>query len=283
MALDGIIFEGAPCKVRRPSDYNLFWLLLLVLANQPKPQPGSCWTVPSLNGIKMGDKPLLSGVLTRRLMLQPGALATKVLCLTQVVEVDELSSLMNVVIPHPSPNGEHALWVGKVFLEYGDVSIVPAKLGKGVICNLITEKQQRKLTTRLEEEENTKFQFEAKPNLEGFYGDNELGSTENLSLQCHFWFVHARLWNDFGCSCMNMNINNTGEELFYYFWFNCSNGLVIVSDFFVQWQSKNLLIALTKWLKNEMMREAGKLNLRCTTGEPGNRIEENNQKQPQPY
>ncbi|CAN4123594.1 unnamed protein product [Withania somnifera] len=74
-------------------------------------------------------------------MLQPGALPTKVLCLTQVVEVDELSndddyqdiledmrtecgkfgSLVNVVIPRPNPYGEHAPGVGKVFLEYGDV------------------------------------------------------------------------------------------------------------------------------------------------------------------
>ncbi|CAN4080032.1 unnamed protein product [Withania somnifera] len=74
-------------------------------------------------------------------MLQPGALATKVLCLTQVVSVDELNddddyqdiledmriecgkfgALLNVVIPRPNPNGEHTPGLGKVFLEYADV------------------------------------------------------------------------------------------------------------------------------------------------------------------
>ncbi|XP_015065921.1 splicing factor U2af large subunit B isoform X2 [Solanum pennellii] len=234
MALDGIIFEGAPCKVRRPSDYNPS-LAATLGPSQPNPNlnlaavglsPGSAGGLEgpdrifvgglpyyfteaqirellesfgalrgfdlvkdretgnskgyafcvyqdvsvtdiacaALNGIKMGDKTLTvrranqgttqpkpeqesvllhaqQQIALQRLMLQPGALATKVLCLTQVVEVDELSndedyqdiledmrtecgkfgSLVNVVIPRPSPDGEHAPGVGKVFLEYGDV------------------------------------------------------------------------------------------------------------------------------------------------------------------
>ncbi|KAK4347963.1 hypothetical protein RND71_034302 [Anisodus tanguticus] len=234
MALDGIIFEGAPCKVRRPSDYNPS-LAATLGPSQPNPNlnlaavglsPGSAGGLEgpdrifvgglpyyfteaqirellesfgplrgfdlvkdretgnskgyafcvysdvsvtdiacaALNGIKMGDKTLTvrranqgttqpkpeqesvllhaqQQIALQRLMLQPGALATKVLCLTQVVEVDELSndddyqdiledmrtecgrfgSLVNVVIPRPSPNGEPTPGVGKVFLEYGDV------------------------------------------------------------------------------------------------------------------------------------------------------------------
>ncbi|CAN4123590.1 unnamed protein product [Withania somnifera] len=234
MALDGIIFEGAPCKVRRPSDYNPS-LAATLGPSQPNPNlnlaavglsPGSAGGLEgpdrifvgglpyyfteaqirellesfgplrgfdlvkdretgnskgyafcvyqdvsvtdiacaALNGIKMGDKTLTvrranqgttqpkpeqesvllhaqQQIALQRLMLQPGALPTKVLCLTQVVEVDELSndddyqdiledmrtecgkfgSLVNVVIPRPNPYGEHAPGVGKVFLEYGDV------------------------------------------------------------------------------------------------------------------------------------------------------------------
>ncbi|XP_006346938.1 splicing factor U2af large subunit B isoform X1 [Solanum tuberosum] len=234
MALDGIIFEGAPCKVRRPSDYNPS-LAATLGPSQPNPNlnlaavglsPGSAGGLEgpdrifvgglpyyfteaqirellesfgalrgfdlvkdretgnskgyafcvyqdvsvtdiacaALNGIKMGDKTLTvrranqgttqpkpeqesvllhaqQQIALQRFMLQPGALATKVLCLTQVVEVDELSNdedyqdiledmrtecgkfgpLVNVVIPRPSPDGEHAPGVGKVFLEYGDV------------------------------------------------------------------------------------------------------------------------------------------------------------------
>ncbi|CAL5367225.1 unnamed protein product [Camellia sinensis] len=134
----------------------------------------------ALNGIKMGDKTLtvrranqgttqpkpeqesvllhaqqqiaLQGYLIhlflgvialepRRLMLQPVALATKVLCLTQVVTADELKddedyediledmriecgkfgTLVNIIIPRPNPNGEPTPGVGKVFLEYADV------------------------------------------------------------------------------------------------------------------------------------------------------------------
>ncbi|KAF2300151.1 hypothetical protein GH714_009923 [Hevea brasiliensis] len=72
-------------------------------------------------------------------MLQP--VPTKVVCLTQVVSVDELKddeeyeeiledmrmeggkfgTLVNVVIPRPKPDGEASPGVGKVFLEYADV------------------------------------------------------------------------------------------------------------------------------------------------------------------
>ncbi|KDP42831.1 hypothetical protein JCGZ_23773 [Jatropha curcas] len=116
----------------------------------------------ALNGIKMGDKTLTvrratqgsnqpkpeqesvllhaqQQIALQRLMLQP--LPTKVVCLTQVVSVDELKddeeyediledmrmeggkfgTLVNVVIPRPRPDGEASPGVGKVFLEYADV------------------------------------------------------------------------------------------------------------------------------------------------------------------
>ncbi|XP_077241740.1 splicing factor U2af large subunit B-like isoform X7 [Tasmannia lanceolata] len=67
---------------------------------------------------------------------------TKVVCLTEVVTADELRDdeeydeiledmreeggkfgpLVNVIIPRPSPIGEHTLGVGKVFLEYADTA-----------------------------------------------------------------------------------------------------------------------------------------------------------------
>ncbi|GMP31702.1 hypothetical protein CsSME_00005810 [Camellia sinensis var. sinensis] len=236
MALDGIIFEGAPVKVRRPSDYNPS-LAATLGPSQPNPNlnlgavgltPGSAGGLEgpdrifvgglpyyfteaqirellesfgplrgfdlvkdretgnskgyafcvyqdlsvtdiacaALNGIKMGDKTLTvrranqgttqpkpeqenvllhaqQQIALQRLMLQPppAALATKVLCLTQVISVDELKddedyediledmktecgkfgTLVNVVIPRPNPNGEPTPGLGKVFLEYVDV------------------------------------------------------------------------------------------------------------------------------------------------------------------
>ncbi|KAL5752720.1 hypothetical protein ACOSP7_022916 [Xanthoceras sorbifolium] len=233
MALDGIIFEGAPVKVRRPSDYNPS-LAATLGPSQPNPNlnlaavgltPGSAGGLEgpdrifvgglpyyfteaqirellesfgplrgfdlvkdretgnskgyafcvyqdlsvtdiacaALNGIKMGDKTLTvrranqganqpkpeqesvllhaqQQIALQRLMLQPGAVATKVVCLTQVVTPDELKddeeyediledmrqeggkfgTLVNVVIPRPIPNGEPSSGVGKVFLEYAD-------------------------------------------------------------------------------------------------------------------------------------------------------------------
>ncbi|PSS36460.1 Splicing factor U2af large subunit B like [Actinidia chinensis var. chinensis] len=227
MALDGIIFEGAPVKVRRPSDYNPS-LAATLGPSQPNPNlnlgavgltPGSAGGLEgpdrifvgglpyyfteaqirellesfgplrgfdlvkdretgnskgyafcvyqdlsvtdiacaALNGIKMGDKTLTvrranqgttqpkpeqenvllhaqQQVALQRLMLQPPTLATKVLCLTQVVNVDELKddedyedivedmrtecgkfgTLVNVVIPRPNPNSEPTPGVGKV-------------------------------------------------------------------------------------------------------------------------------------------------------------------------
>ncbi|XP_058228606.1 splicing factor U2af large subunit B-like isoform X4 [Rhododendron vialii] len=183
MALDGIIFEGAPVKVRRPSDYNPS-LAATLGPSQPNPNlnlaavgltPGSAGGLEgpdrifvgglpyyftevqirellesfgplrgfdlvkdretgnskgyafcvyqelavtdiacaALNGIKMGDKTLTvrranqgttqpkpeqenvllhaqQQIALQRLMLQPAALATKVVCLTQAVNVDEL-------------------------------------------------------------------------------------------------------------------------------------------------------------------------------------------------
>ncbi|KAF3666472.1 hypothetical protein FXO37_10533 [Capsicum annuum] len=97
----------------------------------------------ALNGIKVVDKTLIVRRANQgttqpepeqesRLVLQCHALATKVVCLTQVVEVDELSidddnqdiledmrtecgkfaSLVNVVVLCPGPTGEHAPGVG---------------------------------------------------------------------------------------------------------------------------------------------------------------------------
>ncbi|KAJ8545847.1 hypothetical protein K7X08_018430 [Anisodus acutangulus] len=234
MALDGVIFEGGPVKVRRPSDYNPS-LAATLGPSQPCPNlnlaavgltPGSSGGLEgpdrifvgglpyyftesqirellesfgqlrgfdlvkdretgnskgyafcvyqdvsvtdiacaALNGIKMGDKTLTvrranqgttqpnpeqesvllhaqQQIALQRFMLQPGALATKVLCLTQVVSVDELTddddyqdiledmrtecgkfgALLNVVIPRPNPSGEPTPGLGKVFLEYADV------------------------------------------------------------------------------------------------------------------------------------------------------------------
>ncbi|XP_062154961.1 splicing factor U2af large subunit B isoform X5 [Alnus glutinosa] len=234
MALDGIIFEGAPVKVRRPSDYNPS-LAATLGPSQPNPNlnlaavgltPGSAGGLEgpdrifvgglpyyftetqirelletfgplrgfdlvkdretgnskgyafcvyqdlsvtdiacaALNGIKMGDKTLTvrranqgasqpkpeqenvllhaqQQIALQKLMLQPAAVATKVVCLTQVVSPDELKddddyqdiledmreecgkfgALVNLVIPRPQPNGEQLPGVGKVFLEYEDI------------------------------------------------------------------------------------------------------------------------------------------------------------------
>ncbi|XP_010547481.1 PREDICTED: splicing factor U2af large subunit B isoform X2 [Tarenaya hassleriana] len=233
MALDGIIFEGVPVKVRRPTDYNPS-LAATLGPSQPNPNlnlaavglaPGSTgglegpdrifvgglpyyfteaqirellesfgplrgfnlvkdretgnskgyafcvYQDPSvtdiacaaLNGIKMGDKTLTvrratqgsiqpkpeqedillhaqQQIALQRLMLQPGGLPTKIVCLTEVVTADDLKddeeyedimedmrqeggkfgNLVNVVIPRPNPNAEPTPGVGKVFLEYAD-------------------------------------------------------------------------------------------------------------------------------------------------------------------
>ncbi|BBH07902.1 U2 snRNP auxilliary factor, large subunit, splicing factor [Prunus dulcis] len=120
----------------------------------------------ALNGIKMGDKTLTVRranqganqpkpeqesvllhaqqqiALQRFMLLQPpSSVATRVVCLTQVVTADELRDddeyediledmrleggkfgpLVNVIIPRPRPDGEPLPGVGKVFLEYADV------------------------------------------------------------------------------------------------------------------------------------------------------------------
>uniref|UniRef100_A0A9I9D1C0 Splicing factor U2af large subunit n=1 Tax=Cucumis melo TaxID=3656 RepID=A0A9I9D1C0_CUCME len=239
MALDGIIFEGAPVKVRRPSDYNPS-LAATLGPSQPNPNlnlaavgltPGSAGGLEgpdrifvgglpyyfteaqvrellesfgplrgfdlvkdretgnskgyafcvyqdlsvtdiacaALNGIKMGDKTLTvrranqganqpkpeqesvllhaqQQIALQKLMLQPGAVSTKVLCLTQVVTPEELindedyedimedmrgeggkfGTLVNVVIPRPRPNEA----APGVFLEYADIdSATKARAG----------------------------------------------------------------------------------------------------------------------------------------------------------
>ncbi|KAI6678885.1 hypothetical protein NL676_039681 [Syzygium grande] len=229
MALDGIIFEGAPVKVRRFSDYNPSFAATLG-PSQPNPNlnlgavgltPGSAGGLEgpdrifvgglpyyftkvqvkgllesfgplrgfdlvkdretgnskgyafcvyqdlsvmdiacaALNGIKMGNKTLTvrranqganqpkpeqesvllhaqQQIALQKLMYQLGALATKVVCLTQVVTEDELKddgeyediledmrqeggkfgNLVNVAIPRPRPDGEPSAGVGKVIL-----------------------------------------------------------------------------------------------------------------------------------------------------------------------
>ncbi|KAL2905572.1 Splicing factor U2af large subunit B [Bienertia sinuspersici] len=114
----------------------------------------------ALNGIKMGDKTLTvrranqgtqqpkpeqesvymhaqQQIALQKMILQPGGLPTKVVCLTNCVNQDELGddeefediledmrqegSLVNVFIPRPHPNGEPSPGLGKVFLEYADV------------------------------------------------------------------------------------------------------------------------------------------------------------------
>lgn len=243
MALDGIIFEGTPVKVRRPSDYNPS-LAAALGPSQPYPNlnlaavgltPGSAGGLEgpdrifvgglpyyfteaqvrellesfgplrgfdlvkdretgnskgyafcvyqdlsvtdivcqALNGIKMGDKTLTvrranqgaqqpkpeqesvymhaqQQIALQKMILQPGGLPTKVVCLTNCVNPDELrddeefediledmrqeggkfGSLVNVVIPRPHPNGEPSPGLGKVFLEYADVeSAAKARAG----------------------------------------------------------------------------------------------------------------------------------------------------------
>ncbi|XP_021718483.1 splicing factor U2af large subunit A-like isoform X3 [Chenopodium quinoa] len=234
MALDGIIFEGTPVKVRRPSDYNPS-LAAALGPSQPNPNlnlaavgltPGSAGGLEgpdrifvgglpyyfteaqvrellesfgalrgfdlvkdretgnskgyafcvyqdlsvtdivcqALNGIKMGDKTLTvrranqgtqqpkpeqesvymhaqQQIALQKMILQPGGLPTKVVCLTNCVNLDELrddeefedifedmrqegerfGSLLSVVIPRPHPNGEPSPGLGKVFLEYADI------------------------------------------------------------------------------------------------------------------------------------------------------------------
>ncbi|RAL49214.1 unnamed protein product [Cuscuta campestris] len=234
MALDGIIFEGGPVKIRRPSDYNPS-LAASLGPSQPSSNlnlaavglaPGSAGGLEgpdrifvgglpyyfteaqirellesfgplrgfdlvkdretgnskgyafcvyndvsvtdvacaALNGIKMGDKTLTvrranqgatqskpeqesvllhaqQQIALQRFMLQPGTLSTRVLCLIQMVDENELKededykdifedinmecgkfgNLVNVVIPRPNPNGNPTPGVGKVFLEYADV------------------------------------------------------------------------------------------------------------------------------------------------------------------
>ncbi|KAK2976773.1 hypothetical protein RJ640_030123 [Escallonia rubra] len=132
----------------------------------------------ALNGLKMGDKTLtvrratISGqvkseqenilaqaqqhIAIQKMALQVGGInlpgiglgpmapaetPTKILCLTEVVNADDLADdaeyeeiledmreeggkfgdLTNVVIPRPDPNGEQVQGLGKVFLEYADI------------------------------------------------------------------------------------------------------------------------------------------------------------------
>ncbi|CAH8256323.1 unnamed protein product [Arabidopsis lyrata] len=116
----------------------------------------------ALNGIKIGDKTLavrraMQGTIQpkpeqeevlqqiaqqqialQRLMLEPGGIPTKIVCLSQLVTIDNLrnyeeyadimrqeggkfGNLVNVVIPRPNPDHGPTPGVGNVFLEYADV------------------------------------------------------------------------------------------------------------------------------------------------------------------
>lgn len=59
-------------------------------------------------------------------MLQPGALATKVLCLTQVVEVDELSNdedYQDILEDMRTECGKFGGWLDKIFFPLVVLSI----------------------------------------------------------------------------------------------------------------------------------------------------------------
>ncbi|RZC81555.1 hypothetical protein C5167_044125 [Papaver somniferum] len=86
-----------------------------------------------------------------------GGIATKVVCLTEVVTADELKddeeyediledmrveggkfgTLMNIVIPRPQPNGEPSLGLGKAFVENYDTSCLSQCL-YGIIYHYVS-------------------------------------------------------------------------------------------------------------------------------------------------
>lgn len=94
-------------------------------------------TPPNTNQENLSSQALQ---LVMQRLLQQQTPATKVVCLTQALNVDDLKddeeyqdivedmkvegekhgSLVNVVIPRPNPDGEPSPGVGKVFLEYAD-------------------------------------------------------------------------------------------------------------------------------------------------------------------
>ncbi|XVF31560.1 hypothetical protein REPUB_Repub17cG0001200 [Reevesia pubescens] len=103
MALDGIIFEGAPVKVRRPSDYNPS-LAATLGPSQSSPNlnlaavgliSGFCWRA---NHGATQPKPEQESILQhaqqqialQRLILQPQGVPTKVVCLTQALGENDL-------------------------------------------------------------------------------------------------------------------------------------------------------------------------------------------------
>ncbi|RZC49531.1 hypothetical protein C5167_017957 [Papaver somniferum] len=91
-----------------------------------------------------------------------GGIATKVVCLTEVVTADELKddeeyediledmrveggkfgTLMNIVIPRPQPNGEPSLGLGKAFVENYDTSCLSQCL-YGIIYHYVSVQQKR--------------------------------------------------------------------------------------------------------------------------------------------
>ncbi|RZC57828.1 hypothetical protein C5167_005128 [Papaver somniferum] len=86
-----------------------------------------------------------------------GGIATKVVCLTEVVTADELKddeeyediledmrveggkfgTLMNIVIPRPQPNGEPSIGLGKAFVENYDTSCLSQFL-YGIIYHYVS-------------------------------------------------------------------------------------------------------------------------------------------------
>ncbi|KAI6674890.1 hypothetical protein NL676_002796 [Syzygium grande] len=191
MALDGIIFEGAPVKIRRFSDYNPSFAATLG-PSQPNPNlnlgavgltPGSAGGLEGmLTRVQTKPKPEQESVLLhaqqqialQKLMYQLGALATKVVCLTQVVTEDELKddgenediledmrqeggkfgNLVNVAIPRPRPDGEPSAGVGKVILPpaMGNALLPPWKKQDALqeLHDLITSKRSRAWQNTLE-------------------------------------------------------------------------------------------------------------------------------------
>ncbi|CAI0420108.1 unnamed protein product [Linum tenue] len=133
-ALNGIKMGDKTLTVRRANQGS----------SQPRPEQESVLLhaqqqIAIQISVYLGLVLLMLAVFLQRLMLQPPA--TKVVCLTQVVTVDELrdddeyeeimedmrtesskfGTLVSVVIPRPQLDGSASPGVGKVFLEYAGV------------------------------------------------------------------------------------------------------------------------------------------------------------------
>ncbi|CAI9109373.1 OLC1v1009184C1 [Oldenlandia corymbosa var. corymbosa] len=130
MALDGILFEGGSVKVGRPTGYDPAGAASL----------GPTQPHPNLNLAAVGLNRLFV-VQQDRALVQDRAGSSKVICLKEVLSIEELKNdkdyqeivedmrfecgkfgtLVNLVIPRPDPNGKLLPGVGRVFLEFVDV------------------------------------------------------------------------------------------------------------------------------------------------------------------